>query len=296
LDVTTTASSGDVAVVIPIYNRADLVAEAVQSALAQGPMVREILVVDDGSTDGTSERVRQIDEPRVQLISQPNRGPAAARNTGWRATTADWIMFLDSDDTLAPGAIDALLMAARQGNGLVIPYGREEIFGPEFTSQAVSTAYMSQRTGSVLADIVVNFRGTIFCALFPRVCIEAVGGFDERIVYFDEYDFALRVARRFHFVHADAPVYRARMHGGNRHRGFPTSSCHEHMETLQRFFADETALAMRILRRRAMAHCHWVMGKSLQADGQSVASRKAFLAAARIWPFKLDAWRQVLFN
>ena len=296
MNLISSANSDSVAVVIPAYNRADFVNEAIESARSQGAAVSEIIVVDDGSTDGTSEKAQQVKDARVKLISQPNRGPAAARNTGWRATTSRWIMFLDSDDTLAPGAIEALLSTARQQDDFVIPYGREEVFDSGFASRPVFTAYLSRRNGSVLADIAVGFQGTIFCALFPRVCVEAVNGFDERMVYFDEWDFALRIARLFEFVHLDTPVYRARMHGQNRHRSFPQKACHEHMAMVRRFFANETRLAMRILRRRSMAHCQWILGKSHQAEGKRIDSRKAFLAAVRNWPFKLDAWRQYLIR
>jgi glycosyltransferase involved in cell wall biosynthesis len=96
-------------VVIPTWNRAHLVCEAVESALAQGPGV-EVVVVDDGSTDGTADLVAQRFESRVQLLRMPERrGPGAARNAGLRAVTGELLAFLDSDDLWLPGKLEAEL-------------------------------------------------------------------------------------------------------------------------------------------------------------------------------------------
>lgn len=87
-----------VTVVVPSYNGALYVREAIQSALHQTHPPLEVLVVDDGSTDGTPEIVRTIGDIRVRLIEQPNGGVAAARNTGVAAASGEFIAFLDQDD------------------------------------------------------------------------------------------------------------------------------------------------------------------------------------------------------
>lgn len=99
--------SAPVDVVIPVYNAADYVARAAASALA-APGARVILV-DDGSTDGSGNICDKLaKDSRVTVIHQPNRGAAAARNTGLAAATADFVAFLDADDMLLPGALAAL--------------------------------------------------------------------------------------------------------------------------------------------------------------------------------------------
>src|SRR5215469_1771144 len=90
-----------VSIVIPCYNAARWVGAAVESALRQSYANVEVIVVDDGSTDGSAAIITNK-YPSVSLICTPNRGPGAARNQGLRAAHGEWIQFLDADDVLHP--------------------------------------------------------------------------------------------------------------------------------------------------------------------------------------------------
>lgn len=99
-------------VVIPLYNKRAYVQEAVLSAVAQGP--DEVIVVDDGSTDGGAEWVESLGLERVRLVRQQNAGVAAARNKGLALATSAWVAFLDADDRYQPGHLAILRdLAAR---------------------------------------------------------------------------------------------------------------------------------------------------------------------------------------
>jgi glycosyltransferase involved in cell wall biosynthesis len=95
-----------VSAVIPTYNRSSQVCRAIDSVLAQTVRVEEIIVVDDGSTDGTADAVRDRYGCRVVLLEQENAGAAAARNRGIREARGEWIAFLDSDDVWMPTKIE----------------------------------------------------------------------------------------------------------------------------------------------------------------------------------------------
>src|SRR5919112_6190031 len=94
-----------VTVVIPCYNQAHFLGEAIESVLSQSYRNFEIIVVDDGSTDETSEVASRYEE--VRLIRQENRGLSGARNTGIRDSQGEFLVFLDADDKLLPGALEA---------------------------------------------------------------------------------------------------------------------------------------------------------------------------------------------
>lgn len=94
-----------ISVLIPTFNRAALISDAIDSLLAQTRLPDEIIVVDDGSTDNTEHVVAKYGE-RVLYLQQPNRGPSAARNAAFRMSSGDFIAFLDSDDTLDPTSVE----------------------------------------------------------------------------------------------------------------------------------------------------------------------------------------------
>lgn len=96
-------SEHPISVVIPLYNKQREIGEAVRSVLAQTLLPREIIVVDDGSTDGSAEIVRSIGSPLVRLVPQPNAGVCAARNHGIEESTGEYIALLDADDAWEPG-------------------------------------------------------------------------------------------------------------------------------------------------------------------------------------------------
>jgi glycosyltransferase involved in cell wall biosynthesis len=95
-----------VSVVIPAYNAERFLARAMRSALAQTYSHLELIVVDDGSTDGTAGIIRAFPDPRVRHLSQPNRGQGAARNLGIRASTGRYVTFLDADDVYLPQKVE----------------------------------------------------------------------------------------------------------------------------------------------------------------------------------------------
>ena len=94
-----------VSVVIPCYNQAHFLTEAIESVLAQTSRQFEIIVVDDGSTDNTAEVAARY--PGIGYLRQDNQGLAAARNTGLRHSQGDYLVFLDADDRLLPAALES---------------------------------------------------------------------------------------------------------------------------------------------------------------------------------------------
>lgn len=94
-----------ISVIIPLYNKEPIIERSLQSVISQDYDDFEVVVVNDGSTDRSADIVRSINDPRIRLIEQENGGPSKARNTGTKNARGEWIVFLDADDELLPGAL-----------------------------------------------------------------------------------------------------------------------------------------------------------------------------------------------
>ncbi|MFD8226328.1 glycosyltransferase family 2 protein [Streptomyces massasporeus] len=159
----------EVAVVVIGYDDAAHVTDAVRSALAQGPAVREVVAVDDCSRDGSAGLLERLSasEPRLKVIRRRanSGGCGTPRNTGLDAVTSPYVMFLDSDDVLPPGAVDALLSAAEGAHAEVVsglcvrrelPSGREVPWQPRLYALHAVVPRPAQRTRLVHDTLCVN--------------------------------------------------------------------------------------------------------------------------------------------
>ncbi|MFG3584134.1 glycosyltransferase family 2 protein [Streptomyces sp. NPDC047990] len=158
-----------VCVVVIGYNDAAHVTDAVRSALAQGPAVREVVAVDDRSTDGSARLLDRLaaGEPRLRVVHREENsgGCGSPRNDGIDAATAPYVMFLDSDDVLPPGAVDALLGAALERRAEVtaglcvrreLPSGRETPWQRALYAEPALLAHPSRRPRLVHDTLCVN--------------------------------------------------------------------------------------------------------------------------------------------
>jgi glycosyltransferase involved in cell wall biosynthesis len=196
--------------VIPTYNRRLQLLAAVDSVLAQTVSVDQIIVVDDGSTDGTAGAIRTRYRDHVEVCTQENAGVAAARNRGIRAATGDWVAFLDSDDLWLPTKIERQLAAlAASGEGLGVCFTDFKFTGDE--SRVLSGFEEVGRTDlpmiGVLQDPtweVITRSGYLWIQTFlvRRSLLGQIGGFDEGLTIREDTDltFRLSFATGFCFV------------------------------------------------------------------------------------------------
>ncbi|MBU2551667.1 MAG: glycosyltransferase family 2 protein [Proteobacteria bacterium] len=184
-----------VSCVIPTRDRKDMVQEAIASALAQRPRAPEVVVVDDGSTDGTAEALRSR-FPRVRLVQTSGLGPGWARNLGAGAAGGDVLMFLDSDDVWRPGHVQALLDLVEQGFDVAYGVTRNQ---DALTGQTFFIPEPGREASGPCFHELVRW-----CFLVPssaavtRRAFDAAGGFGpERLG--EDWLFFLELAARFPF-------------------------------------------------------------------------------------------------
>lgn len=103
-----------ISVIIPLYNKEQIIEKCIQSVLTQDYDDFEVVIVNDGSTDRSAEIVMGIEDSRIRLIEQENGGPSKARNTGVKNSKGEWIVFLDADDEFLPGALSVFYALIEQ--------------------------------------------------------------------------------------------------------------------------------------------------------------------------------------
>jgi glycosyltransferase involved in cell wall biosynthesis len=208
-----TSASPLVSIIIPCWNAERYVAEAIDSALAQTWPHKEIIVVDDGSTDGSLEVIRRFGD-HVCLVQIRHSGAPTARNEGLRRAQGDYIKFLDADDVLLPEAVSRLVEAIQSLPENAIPYGqvldyetRKELFREIRTSEATSSDDM------ILACFASNIPTT--APLYRVGLLRAVKGFDPDLERGQEWDLHLRLALQgVIFCYVQYPVSLCRRHNG----------------------------------------------------------------------------------
>ncbi len=178
-----------VSVVIPTYQRRGLVEEAIDGALAQTMSDLEVVVVDDGSTDGTADhlRARYADEPRLRVIEKPNGGSASARNRGLQEVRGAWVAFLDSDDLWKPGYLASqLAVLARDDVDAVL--GDADYDGIDRAEHQFGDPVWREPTS---LDAMLGGGWGLPSALVVRAAIARDVGFDESYAFSEDTVFLL---------------------------------------------------------------------------------------------------------
>lgn len=211
------SSTTKVSVVIPAFNQARYLAQAIESVLNQTHPQLEIIVVDDGSTDETPQVLARFAKcPSVKVVSQTNAGLPAARNRGLQEATGDYVCFLDSDDYYAPEKISKQAQRLDEDPELGLVYC--DIVTVDEAGQAVAEQYSIGKIGRVLSGLI--FQSLILGGYFPphtvmirRSVLTALGPFDAALGGHADYELWLRVTAAGHRAcYLDEPLAFYRTH------------------------------------------------------------------------------------
>jgi glycosyltransferase involved in cell wall biosynthesis len=212
--------SATVSVIIPAYNSETYVANAIRSVLAQSYRPHEIIVVDDGSTDGTARAIEPFRHV-IRYLHQENRGEPAARNTGMREATGEYIAFLDADDLWVPEKLELQMAYLAAHPEYAFVYSDMSTFDENgMIDASVKVRFnITFATGNIFRPL---FRETLFgsgTVVFRKTCVNEVGFFDEKFLVGSDYEMWLRISRSFQVGVVDRPLLLYRQHSGMSTRG-----------------------------------------------------------------------------
>lgn len=231
LAVVSSLPAGSVAVApvtigIAAWNAARHVEAAVQSALSQTVRATEILVVDDGSTDDTADRVARLAGPGkgLSVLRQDNLGTSAALNRILASCSTEYLLGLDADDMLEPNAVERFCKAAKEHPEAAIVYSDHLVIdemGTEIAYRASAAPADLLNRLKLLHDRLApdntdNFLPAGHGRLYKVEAIRAIGGYSGDIFYAEDYDLVLRAAERWPCAHVPEALYRYRWHTTNK--------------------------------------------------------------------------------
>lgn len=280
-----------VSVVIPTWNRKDRLEEAVASVLAQTYADYEIVVVDDGSTDGTREWIRgRYPEDRLRYLYQENRGSSAARNAGIGAARGDLLAFLDSDDLWLPRKLERQVpLFDRPEVGFVFcGSAKEDGAGGLREIREPTPEY---RGRAVLAMIHRNMMPTPTVMVRRRLALEA-GPMYEDLAFGEDWNYWLRIAARCEVDFAPEVLVHFRDTPGSLSRLDFDSFRANTMRLFEGLYRDPTTAALLApYRKEALSQAHRLIAEEALFRGRFEVARAEAWSAIRIRAGNRAAWR-----
>jgi glycosyltransferase involved in cell wall biosynthesis len=201
-----------VTVVIPCYNQARFLGEGIESALSQTYKNFEVVVVDDGSDDHTSEVAARYG--RVRLVRQENKGLSAARNRGFAEGRGEYVVFLDADDRLLPDALEVGVGKLETHPNCAFVSGHCTLIAVD--GSALQTPHQFHvRKAHYRALLRGNYIWNPASVIYRRTVLDSIGGFDTSVGPTADYDLYLRIAKDYPVYCHERVVVEARRHGAN---------------------------------------------------------------------------------
>lgn len=206
-----------VSIVIPTFNRKRYVCDAIDSCLAQTYQNCEVIVIDDGSTDGTGDHLRGEYGDRIRYIRQENQGPAIARNTGIWQARGDYIHFLDADDQLAANKVDTCLRLFLQRPDIDVLHTYYQFVASDGRTR-VETSPFPRFTDDIFCELL-RLTGNhilISSTIIRTAVLREIGGFqhDPGFRSAEDWDLFLRLASKHKFYALNERLVYRRMHDG----------------------------------------------------------------------------------
>jgi glycosyltransferase involved in cell wall biosynthesis len=280
-----------VSVVTPSYNQARFLRATIESVLAQDYPRVEYRVVNDGSTDATEELLRSYGS-RFQWQTQSNRGQTAAINSGWTHTRGEILSWLNSDDTLLPGAIRSVVEFLLRRPDVAIAYGRTVFVD----ARGVPLDRPPGGREFDYASLVRDCENPIpqpSTFMWRRV-LSDVGPLDESLYYFMDWDYWLRAGARHRIAFLPKALSTYRLHEGSKTVAGLARAAPE-LEGIYRRFFDSAALPLEIhkLRRQALSSMYFTTAAYFIAGLDLHGARRAVWKAVRNNPGCVLTWKGV---
>ena len=275
-----------VSIVTPSYNQGEFLEEAIRSVLDQDYEPIEYLVVDGGSTDGSAEIVRRYADRLAWWTSEPDSGQVAALNSGFAHTQGEYLGWLNSDDTLLPGAVSAMVAELERDPSLVLVYG-DALYtdaGSRQTGPLPSRPWEPERMVRRADNHVVQPS-----SLWRRSAWEAAGPLNERGYYFFDFEFFLRISALGPVKRIEMPLATYREHAGSKTMGSGLRKADDLIRFADEFLgSDRLPASLRAAVRQGRSSAYLLAGDYLYDELQLGRARRCLWGGLASYPGNLS--------
>jgi glycosyltransferase involved in cell wall biosynthesis len=279
-------NSPRVSVILPIFNGARYLAEAIESALAQTYTHYEIIAVNDGSRDGSNQIVKDyLGSGRIQYFEQANLGVARARNTGIAHSSGEFIALLDQDDIWLPDKLEKQIAYMKAHPAVALLHARVACIddnGREVNCKG--SIYVDDTSGDCAERLVSGNRIALLTVMIRRSCLDEVGTFRQAFAPADDWHLWLRIAVRHPLGFLDEVVGKYRIHGSNESKNLLKMKLAEIavIESFRETFADEFRRMKRGVIKLRLIGLYERAGELLSAANRASEAAEFRRKAARI--------------
>ena len=196
-----------VSVILPTYNRKDLVAKSIQSVLDQTYRDFELIIIDDASTDGTEEVIKEFSDPRILFRKHTeNKGGAVARNTGINAAKGAFIAFQDSDDVWLPDKLEKQMAVFDNSPASIgVVYSQCARWEGD-KEREIPGEFPKIKNGNIFPVLLLENFITLPTVVMKKACLAKVGQFDETLPRLQDWELFLRISKHFEFRYVPEPL------------------------------------------------------------------------------------------
>lgn len=272
-----------VSVIVPTYNSAQYISEAIDSVFNQTYEDWEIIVVDDGSTDNTKEVLRKYSS-KIGYFYQENKGPSSARNKGIKSAKGKYIAFLDADDMWMPEKLKLQMdvISKEPSIGLVSCDGYIIDMDGVIQKQITKRRYLNKK--KLLDDLLFrNVIGATPSLLVRKECFHVVGLFDETLAVGEDRDMWLRICRRYEFRNIGKPLIKVRYRKGSQSY-YGDIILQNTLRFLEKVFSDNFLRRRWFLKRRAYGYSYLTVAVGYKENEKLRKARKCILRSLYFWP------------
>ncbi|MFA5038111.1 MAG: glycosyltransferase [Candidatus Omnitrophota bacterium] len=281
-----------VSVIIPTYNCAKFLPDALDSVLKQTFQDFEIIVVDDGSTDNTRGLIKSYMDKhpgKINYVYQENMGLACARNTAIRHSKGEYIAILDADDMFMPNRLEEEIQAFERNPGIGVVHANISWLSEE--GGVLSTPKRNKKvlSGNIFNAIFLrDAHVSISTILVKKECFDKAGLFDENLTRLgcEDRDMWLRISQHYPFLYIDNVLGLYRLRQGSMSKD-QAKMLKARYYVINKFCP---AGSLSLLRRKALSRIHKDQGDGFLVLGNRHSAKQEFLKSLKFWPFAVMSW------